>query len=101
MSNIVIGIRLFNRDIGKGGVGLESFNEIINHPARSLLKDLNEEVAEIMEQSDKYTMYFNVIEDLSNPGAPHQILHFKEELTYKRQFLIYILELKSDVQISE
>ena len=37
LSNIVIGIRLFNRDIGKGGVGLESFLDIINHPARSLL----------------------------------------------------------------
>ena len=44
LSNIVIGIRLFNRDIGKGGVGLESFAEIINHPARSLLNELNYEV---------------------------------------------------------
>jgi hypothetical protein len=101
LSNIVIGIRLFNRDIGKGGVGLESFNEIINHSARTLLKDLNVEVAEIMEHSDKYTMYFNVINELSNAGTPYQIQNYKEELTYKRQFLIYILELKSDVQISE
>lgn len=69
----MIGIRLFNRDIGKGGVGLESFNEIINHPARTLLRDLNGEVAEIMEQSDKYTMYFNVLNELSNPGTPYQI----------------------------
>jgi hypothetical protein len=97
----VIGIRLFNRDIGKGGVGLESFGEIINHPARTLIHELNSEVAEIMEQSDKYTMYFNVLNELPNPGTPHQIEVFKDELTYKRQFLIYILELKSDVQISE
>jgi len=98
----VIGIRLFNRDIGKGGVGLESFLDIINHPARSLLTDLNNEVAEIMEQSDRYTMYFNVIKELgAAAGSPQQIEHFKDELTYKRQFLIYILELKSDVQISE
>ncbi len=54
-----------------------------------------------MEQSDKYTMYFNVLHELSNPGSPHHIEVFKDELTYKRQFLIYILELKSDVQISE
>lgn len=64
----MIGIRLFNRDIGKGGVGLESFLDIINHPARSLLQDLNNEVAEIMEQSDKYTMFFNVINELEHPG---------------------------------
>ena len=85
LSNIVIGIRLFNRDIGKGGVGLESFNEIINHPARTLINELNLEVAEIMEQSDKYTMYFNVLSELSHPGSPAHIEMFKEELTYKRQ----------------
>lgn len=97
----MIGIRLFNRDIGKGGVGLESFAEIINHPARALITDLNREVADIMEQSDKYTMFFNVLSELSAPGSAHQVELYKEELTYKRQFLIYILELKSDVQISE
>lgn len=64
----MIGIRLFNRDIGKGGVGLESFSEIINHPARSLIHELNQEVAEIMEQSDRYTMYFNVLKELG-PAA--------------------------------
>ena len=80
----MIGIRLFNRDIGKGGVGLESFSEIINHPARSLIHELNHEVAEIMEQSDKYTMYFNVMSELSSPGPPHQVEVYKDELTYKR-----------------
>jgi len=93
----VIGIRLFNRDIGKGGVGLESFAEIINHPARNLIGDLNTEVAEIMEMSDRYTMFFNVLSELPDPGAAPLIEHYKQELTYKRQFLIYILELKSDV----
>ena len=97
----MIGIRLFNRDIGKGGVGLESFNEIINHPARDLINDLNVEVADIMEQSDKYTMFFNVYADLASPGNDEIIDYYKQELTYKRQFLIYVLELKSDVQISE
>jgi len=32
---------------------------------------LNSEVGEIMEHSDKYTMYFNVLGDLRNPGSPH------------------------------
>lgn len=80
----MIGIRLFNRDIGKGGVGLESFAEIINHPARSLINDLNIEVAEIMEASDKYTMFFNVLNDLPQPGADEVIRLYKDELTYKR-----------------
>ena len=102
LSNIVIGIRLFNRDIGKGGVGLESFDDIINHPARNLIHELNDEVAEIMEGSDNYTIFFNVLKELGeDAGSEEDIQLYKNELNYKRQFLIYILELKSDVQISE
>jgi len=99
LSNIVIGIRLFNWDIGKGGVGLESFDEIINHPAWNLINELSEEVADIMESSDNYTIFFNVLEEIEERQKlnKHDITLFKDELTYKRQFLIYILELKSDV----
>lgn len=46
-------------------------------------------------------MFFNVLQELPDPGAAELIDNYKQELTYKRQFLIYILELKSDVQISE
>ena len=46
-------------------------------------------------------MFFNVLSELPDPGATELIDNYKQELTYKRQFLIYILELKSDVQISE
>ena len=102
LSNIVIGIWLFNRDIGKGGVGLECFEDIINHPARNLINELNDEVADIMESSDNYTIFFNVLNELEDKiDNPDEIIRWKDELTYKRQFLIYILELKSDVQISE
>jgi hypothetical protein len=50
-----------------------------------------------MEQSDRYTMFFNVLNELSDPGAVDVVEYYKQELTYKRQFLIYLLELKSDV----
>lgn len=56
-----------------------------------------------MESSDNYTIFFNVlseIEDKVKISKP-EITMYKDELTYKRQFLIYILELKSDVQSSE
>jgi hypothetical protein len=62
---------------------------------------LNVEVADIMEQSDRYTMFFNVNADMPSPSNAEIIDYYKQELTYKRQFLIYVLELKSDVQISE
>lgn len=46
-------------------------------------------------------MFFNVLNELADPGAVDVVEYYKQELTYKRQFLIYLLELKSDVQISE
>ena len=56
-----------------------------------------------MESSDNYTIFFNVLEEVENKTKfnKQDILLYKDELTFKRQFLIYILELKSDVQISE
>lgn len=84
LSNIVIGIRLFNRDIGKGGVGLESFSDVINHPARTLINDLNKEVSEIMESSDNYTIFFNVISQVKAPGSRQEVNYYRDELTYKR-----------------
>lgn len=56
---------------------MESFSEIINHPARDLINELNVEVAEIMEQSDKYTMFFNVINELPIPGNEELIHYYK------------------------
>jgi hypothetical protein len=37
-----------------------------------------------MEQSDKYTMFFNVMNEMEVAGTPKQIDFFKQELTYKR-----------------
>lgn len=86
LSNIVIGIRLFNWDIGKGGIGLESFEEIINHPAWNLINDLNDEVTDIMESSDNYTIFFNVLNEMEEKVklTKQEINLFKDELTYKR-----------------
>jgi len=33
----VIGIRLFNKEIGKGGISLTSFNDLLNYNGRDIL----------------------------------------------------------------
>eukprot|EP00826_Nyctotherus_ovalis_P053996 TRINITY_DN7050_c0_g2_i3.p1 TRINITY_DN7050_c0_g2~~TRINITY_DN7050_c0_g2_i3.p1 ORF type:complete len:566 (-),score=211.03 TRINITY_DN7050_c0_g2_i3:120-1817(-) len=101
LSNIIIGIRLFNKDIKKGGVGLESFEELVNHPGRSLLNALNQELSEVIEQCDNYTIFFAVSDQLKDKCDPAALEVYKDELTFKRQYLINVLELKSDVQTSE
>lgn len=42
-------------------------------------------------------MFFNVAADLPTQSNKEIIDYYKQELTYKRQYLIYVLELKSDV----
>jgi hypothetical protein len=42
-----------------------------------LINDLNVEVADIMEQSDRYTMFFNVNADMPSPSNAEIIDHYK------------------------
>jgi hypothetical protein len=82
-------------------IGLESFTDIVEHPARSLQEELANEVHLITEACDNYNIYFNVFEELENKASEEEFETYRDELTYLRQFLIYILELKSDVNLSE
>ncbi len=101
LSNIIIGIRLFNKEIKKGGVGLENFEELVHHAGRALMGTLNQEISEVIEQCDNYTIFFTVADLLKTRPDPKLMDMYKTELTLKRQYLINLLELKSDVQTSE
>jgi len=56
LANIVIGIRLFNKEIGKGGIGLESFEDLVNHPSRELGNTVYTEVLNVVEECDDYSL---------------------------------------------
>lgn len=56
LANIVVGIRLFNKEIGKGGIGLESFEQLVNHPSRELSNTVYSEVLNAVEECDDYSL---------------------------------------------
>ena len=64
-------------------------------------EELAGEVHAITEACDNYNIYFNVFDDLEQKASEEEFEVYRDELTYLRQFLIYILELKSDVNLSE
>jgi Domain of unknown function len=101
LANIVIGIRLFNKEISKGGIGLDSLNDITHYAARNLLNTINKEVSEIIEDNDNYAILFTIIDSLKEKVDDRTLSLLKEEVTIKRQFQMYILELKSEVMNSE
>lgn len=91
LSNIVIGIRLYNKETGKGGVGLESFEQLVSHPSRELINLINREVVNTVE----------TCEDLTCLLKEQDMADFKDKLTHRRQYLTYIIALQEDVQTAE
>ncbi|KAM3134829.1 hypothetical protein pb186bvf_012998 [Paramecium bursaria] len=99
LSNIVIGIRLFNKKIGKGGLTLSTLQQITDYPGRDLLNQLRDEAFQTIEQCEIYTNFFLYIEQFK--FTDKEIEAFKDELTFLRQYLSYILSLQEDVEITE
>jgi hypothetical protein len=58
LSNLVIGIRLFNKRIGKGGVSLCSLQDLVEHSGRELIDKIRKEAIDTIELCDSYTVYF-------------------------------------------
>lgn len=92
LSNIVIGIRLYNKETGKGGVGLESFEQLVSHPSRELINQINREVISTVELCEDLTVFLK--ENYLNSDV-------KDKLTHRRQFLTYLVALQEDVQNAE
>lgn len=91
LSNIVIGIRLYNKETGKGGVGLESFEQLISHPSRELINLINREVIGTAE----------ICEDLTYMVKEQNTGDLKDKMTHRRQYLTYLVTLQEDVQTAE
>lgn len=54
LARIVLGIRLFNRDQGRGGVGIESIDKDGSRLSNSLLQELDQEVEYFADACNKY-----------------------------------------------
>jgi hypothetical protein len=96
LSNIIIGIRLFNKEIGRGGAGLESFDTLLSYTNKGLLYNVNQEVLQTAELCEDYAA---VLERLHS-DAPHG-QKWKRELIHRRQYLSYLLALQEDLQNAE
>lgn len=101
LANLVIGIRLFNKEIGKGGSSLASITELIANNSENIGEVLRQEATETVESCYNYTVFFLNLSKLNLTLDTSEISKFKDELTFLRQYLALILSIQEDVEISE
>ncbi len=101
LANLVIGIRLFNKEIGKGGSSLASISELAKNDEENFIEILGNEATETVENCYNYTMFFLNLSKLNLTLDTSEISKYKDELTFYRQYLSFILSIQEDVEISD
>jgi len=101
LSNLVVGIRLFNKEIKKGGASLTGIEELIEYEGRRLLEVIQEVIRDTVTSSEDYTTFLTYYQKLDTPFTKDQINKFKDELTFLRQYLSYLVSLQDDLETAE
>lgn len=102
LSNIVMGIRLLNGEIGKGGIGLLTLNDMRKRLNSDLSNDVKQFYNNITEICEKYTLIyenidFSVIVDKYEFEVLEKIRKF---IIYYRQAMTYLSMLMDDLHNS-
>ncbi len=88
LTNIVLGIRIFNKDIGKGGADLTDVENVCVKDADDLLSKLEAKLEDCNTQCEEYVdalMYAIYNEDGKAAGLEDQVPRWQTELANRRQ----------------
>jgi len=94
LASIVFGIRLFNREIGKGGTGIGDVVGNLRSSLTSLEETLTEQHQKLTSLCSDYTLTINFMHrQKDSKGAPTRL---RDELTNRRQYLACLHNLQED-----
>ena len=94
--NIVLGIRLFNRDIKKGGAGLIDVPGLAQAEVEALYEDLEKESSIVGEICFTYADVLQL--ERHKPGTiSASVLRLQAELINRRQYILLIHQLQHEV----
>ena len=97
LANIVLGIRLFNKDIGKGGAGLADEPALAMLDVGELHGTLQSHVDSLNAECQRYTDVLNYCWEEKVAGADESVVkRWQDELTNRRQYLFNIQSLQED-----
>ncbi|TYZ58332.1 hypothetical protein PybrP1_000030 [[Pythium] brassicae (nom. inval.)] len=105
LMRIVEGIRLFNKELGKGGAGIPVSVDFIQENVSTLAKSVKDEVKACNEVCSQYTEVLlhvhhkNFPSDHASPDLAI-IQRWQDELSNRRQFLSYLQSLEEDISFA-
>jgi hypothetical protein len=99
LSNIVMGIRLLNGEVGKGGIGLLTLTDLRKKLGSKLLNEVREYYNKISDTCEKYSLiYENVDFSLIIEDDEREIIEkVRKFIIYYRQVLTYLSMLMDDL----
>ncbi|CEG46768.1 Protein of unknown function DUF3508 [Plasmopara halstedii] len=110
LRRIVEGIRLFNKELGKGGVGITSSALEIQENVATLVNLVRDEVQEANEMCTQYTEVLlhvhhrlganGEVESSGSLPSHDEVTRWQDELSNRRQFLSYLQSLDEDIAVS-
>jgi len=94
--NIVLGIRLFNRDINKGGAGLVDLPTLATNEVETFYEALEKESTTL---GDICATYSEVLQmELERPGTiAASMIRLQHELLNRRQYILLLHQLQHEV----
>ena len=107
LSNTVMGIRLLNCELGKGGIGLMTLEDIKKKLKYDLLYEVKDFYNKVNTVCEKYSLISDNLDfDTINEGQESQVLDkIRKYIVYYRQILTYLSmlidELHSSIQFKD
>lgn len=96
LTMIVTGIRLFNKECGKGGEGIDDLPAILNEAVPATSQNVDTEIQQTTKLAFKYTSLIEKISQEKQPDGPSLQL-LKEALINCRQHETFLRVLLNDV----
>ncbi|XP_067935310.1 cilia- and flagella-associated protein 206-like isoform X2 [Watersipora subatra] len=99
LTMIVTGIRLFNKECGKGGEGIDDLPGILNEAVPATTQNVDAEIQSTVKDAYKYTALLEKIceNERSNPPPAISVQLLKEALINSRQHEAFLRVLLHDV----
>lgn len=102
LANIVLGIRIFNQHIGKGGVNMPNPEQEVGVLLQSVGASLASEVEKSQQScAELQEMVVHSHTHTNEDVTSEELCRWKDELANRRQYMSYLQSLQEDITVSE